>query len=107
MTLPTQTSIAPPEKRPRAGYKRAGPMQKLSYITRWAPRFFWQKFGPRQPPEPVHLIFSLADHFEPAIVPEDGSARSSYDEQERRLERWCREYPKRFAEHRDAEGRSF
>ena len=42
------------------------------------------------------MIIALADHFEPAIVPGDGAARAPYDEQERRLERWCQEYPRRF-----------
>jgi hypothetical protein len=107
MTLPTQASIARPEERPRAGYRRVGPMQMLSYMARWVPGFFWQKLVRPQPSEPCHLIFSLADHFEPAIVPEDGAARSPYAEQERRLERWCREYPRRFADYRDADGRPF
>jgi hypothetical protein len=49
----------------------------------------------------------MADHFEPAIVPENGAARASYLEQERRLERWCHEYPRRFTSYRDAEGRPF
>ena len=53
----------------------------------------------------VHLIFALADHFEPAIVPGDGQARAPYDEQERRLEHWCREYPKAVEPWRDSDGR--
>ena len=53
------------------------------------------------------MIIALADHFEPGIVPEDGSARAPYHEQERRLERWCHEYPIRFGTYRDAEGRPF
>ena len=53
---------------------------------------------------PVHLIFCLADHFEPAIVPGQGEARAARDLQEQRLERWCREIPKAVQEWRDAEG---
>jgi hypothetical protein len=54
---------------------------------------------------PVHLIFALADHFEPAIDPEDGQKRVPRSEQERRLESWMREYPK-IADHwRDHDGR--
>jgi hypothetical protein len=53
------------------------------------------------------LIIALADHFEPAITPEDGTTRAAYPEQERRLERWCREYESRFGSYRDAEGRPF
>lgn len=56
---------------------------------------------------PVHLIFALADHFEPAIDPEDGQKRVPRSEQERRLESWMREYPK-IADHwRDHDGRPF
>jgi len=56
---------------------------------------------------PVHLIFALADHFEPAIDPEDGQKRVPRSEQERRLEAWMREYPK-IADHwRDHDGRPF
>ena len=49
----------------------------------------------------------LADHFEPAIVPHDGSARAAPSEQERRLESWCRTYPQVFGRWRDNEGRPF
>jgi hypothetical protein len=55
----------------------------------------------------VHLIISLADHFEPAFVPENGQARAPYHEQERRLEFWCREYPRLFDPFRDADGFPF
>lgn len=82
-------------------------LQKLLYLTGWAPTYFWQRLTRRQHAGKSHLIFALADHFEPAIVPEDGAARAPYAEQERRLERWCREYPKKFAEMRDCEGRPF
>ena len=54
---------------------------------------------------PVHLIFAWADHFEPAIVPEDGYQRVPRDEQERRLEWWTREYPKVVDRWRDHDGR--
>ena len=81
--------------------------QKITYAGRWVPGYFWQRLTRPRPPKRVHLVLALADHFEPAIVPEDGSARAPYAEQERRLERWCREYPKLFAEHRDADGRPF
>ncbi len=54
---------------------------------------------------PVHLIFALADHFEPAIDPEDGQKRVPRSEQERRLEWWAREYPKIVDSWRDHDGR--
>lgn len=76
-------------------------------MARWAPRYFWQRMTRRPAPPKSHLILALADHFEPSIMPQNGAARAPYDEQERRLERWCREYPERFDEFRDAEGRPF
>jgi len=54
---------------------------------------------------PAHLIFALADHFEPAIVREDGQKRAPRSEQERRLESWTREYPKIVDGWRDHDGR--
>src|SRR5260370_7625455 len=53
----------------------------------------------------VHLIRHLADHFEPAIDPEDGQKRAPRPEQERRLEWWLREYPKVVDRWRDHDGR--
>jgi hypothetical protein len=81
--------------------------RKLSRGARWLPAYAWQRLTRRVPGGPVHLIFALADHFEPAIVPSDGSARAPYDEQERRLERWCREYPQLVDPWRDSDGHAF
>ena len=50
---------------------------------------------------------ALADHFEPAIVPENGRSFASLDVQERRLEAWCREYPRAVDRWRDADGHAF
>jgi hypothetical protein len=84
-----------------------GLASKISYAAQWLPSYVLQRFTKRVPQGPIHLIFAIADHFEPAIVPEDGYARAPYDEQERRLERWCREYPKLVDRWRDADGRPF
>jgi hypothetical protein len=81
--------------------------QKLSYLSRWVPVYLWQGLARRQAPSKTHLVLALADHFEPAIVPEDGAARAPYSEQERRLRRWCSEYAGQFGSYRDAEGRPF
>lgn len=105
MTKLTQRSAQPGERGRRV--RKIGPMQKISYLSRWLPSFFWQRLVRPRPPSRTHLIFALADHFEPAIVPDNGAARAPYPEQERRLERWCHEYPSRFGSHRDAEGRTF
>ncbi len=80
---------------------------RISYAARWLPAYFWQRMTRPIPRGPVHLIIAMADHFEPAIVPGGGAERAPYGEQERRLERWCSEYPRRFEEFRDAEGRLF
>jgi hypothetical protein len=78
---------------------------KVSLTMRWFPDYAWQRVIRRIPRGRVHLIIAVADHFEPSIVPGDGSARAPYDEQERRLEHWCREYPITFDGWRDNEGR--
>ncbi len=74
----------------------------------WLPAYIWGRFV-RRPAfsGPVHLIIGLADHFEPAILPGTDGARADRSEQERRLERWCREYPKVVRDWRDADGLPF
>jgi hypothetical protein len=79
---------------------------KLSY-GRWLPSYAWQRLTRTVPRGKVHLIFALADHFEPAIVPDDGFARAPFFEQERRVEDWCAEYPRSIDAWRDHEGRPF
>jgi hypothetical protein len=80
---------------------------KMAYGMRVIPSYGWQRMTRRVPTGPVHLIFALADHFEPAIIPADGRKRAPADEQERRLERWCREYPRLANEWRDSDGHAF
>jgi hypothetical protein len=80
---------------------------KATYAAKFLPSYAWQRLSRTIPTGPVHLIFALADHFEPAIVPNDGMARVSREEQIRRLEWWCQEYPKRIDPFRDHEGRPF
>ena len=80
---------------------------RLSYGLRVLPSLARQRLTRGPAPARTHLIIALADHFEPAIVPHDGRARAPYHEQERRLEVWCREYPRVFDAWRDAEGRPF
>src|SRR5258708_3814652 len=69
--------------------RRRGLASKISYVAHWLPSYALQRLTRPAPQGPVHLIFALADHFEPAIVPENGYARAPYREQEQRLERWC------------------
>lgn len=56
---------------------------------------------------PVHLIFCLADHFEPSVLPGEGSKLAARDLQERRLALWCRKIPEALEKWRDAEGFPF
>ncbi|HXY77445.1 MAG TPA: hypothetical protein VEH47_01420 [Candidatus Acidoferrales bacterium] len=78
--------------------------KQLDYARKVLPSAAWRAL---QSPArgPMHLIFALADHFEPAIDPADGEKRVSRSEQERRLESWAREYPKVVDGWRDHDGR--
>jgi hypothetical protein len=77
---------------------------KLDYARRVLPSATARALhSPRR--GPVHIILALADHFEPAIDPEDGQKRVPRPEQERRLEWWTREYPKVIDGFRDHDGR--
>jgi hypothetical protein len=79
-------------------------VQKLCY-GRWLPSYAWQRLTRGAPRGEVHLIVALADHFEPAIVPENGRSRAPFSEQERRVEQWCSHYPQAVDSWRDQEGR--
>jgi hypothetical protein len=84
---------------------RPGLRDKLAYGFRLLPSYAWQGLTRRVPRGGVHLIITLADHFEPSIVPEDGSLRAPFEEQERRLDSWCREYPRLAEPWRDSDER--
>ena len=85
-------------------FEKVGFEKQIDYARKVLPAATWRAL---QSPVrgPVHLIFALADHFEPAIVPEDGYQRVPRPEQERRLEWWVREYPKTVDGWRDHDGR--
>lgn len=72
----------------------------------WLPAYCWQRLMRTQRAKPVHLIISLADHFEPAILPNTGE-HASRALQEQRLERWCREFPKAVKDWPDHDGYPF
>src|SRR5690349_6283472 len=76
--------------------------EKFSYANRVLPSLLWQRLARRVPRGRLHLMIALADHFEPSIVPEDGLLRASHDEQQQRVEFWCREYPRLADPWRDA-----
>lgn len=82
--------------------------RKIRSTARWAPAYLWQRATRRSARmRPVHLIIGLADHFEPSIVPESPGTYASRDVQERRLEKWLREYPLAVDRWRDSDGRPF
>ena len=81
-----------------------GLKQQLAYARRVVPSATLRALKSRVS-GPVHIILALADHFEPAIDPEDGQKRVPRSEQERRLEWWAREYPKVVDGWRDHDGR--
>jgi hypothetical protein len=80
--------------------------QKVVYSLPWLRSYCWQRLVRRTEHRGmVHLVVAVADHFEPAIVP--GAPPNTFAgraEQQRRLDRWCRERPKVLAPWRDAEG---
>jgi hypothetical protein len=78
--------------------------KKISYSRKVLPGATWSALG-ASPRGPVHLMIALADHFEPAIDPENGRTRVPRSEQERRLEWWTREYPEVVDRWRDHDGR--
>jgi hypothetical protein len=73
----------------------------------WVPAYLWQLVARRAPRTRPHLIISLADHFEPAIVPYTMGKHAGRDVQEQRLERWCRSYPVTVADWPDHDGYPF
>jgi hypothetical protein len=80
---------------------------KLRYGARILPGLVRHQIFHSRPSGRVHLIIALADHFEPAIVPDDGRKRAPRDVQEQRVERWCNEYPALADEWRDNDGYPF
>jgi hypothetical protein len=78
---------------------------RIGCILPWLPSYLWQRCLRRLPDvRPVHLIIALADHFEPAIQPAVPRAYADRCEQERRLRKWCSEYPAAVGNWRDEEG---
>jgi hypothetical protein len=73
----------------------------------WLAAYCWQRLTRKSLRlDGGHAIFCIADHFEPAVIPNNGQGADRY-EQERRLEVWCREIPRVLDAWRDSEGRPF
>src|SRR5229473_2609385 len=83
-----------------------GRVNKALRCLHWLPvyGYQWLMRRPRRS-DVIHLVMAVADHFEPSIMPGSAETYASADEQERRLEQWCSEYPKAVRRWRDADGR--
>lgn len=81
-------------------------VSKLISALKWLPTYSWQQLT-RDFTSTSHVVIALADHFEPAILPDTPTVAAELSEQERRLDHWCREYPKIFSNYRDHDGRPF
>lgn len=64
----------------------------------WLPAYLASRFARRTFTRPTHVLFAIADHFEPDVGGADVA------EQLARVERWVREYPALARRHRDADG---
>jgi hypothetical protein len=82
-------------------------LRKLRYAANCLPSYAWQRLTRSATAGPAHLIITVADHFEPASVPGFLAGYAPKDVQEKRLETWCREYPRTLDNFRDAEGQPF
>lgn len=80
---------------------------KVAHTLRWLPAYGWQRLVRRGTRAHVHLMIAVADHFEPSFLPQDIWGYANPDEQERRVERWCRERPRILDRWRDSDGRPF
>ncbi|MGH9792186.1 MAG: hypothetical protein ACRD5W_13330 [Candidatus Acidiferrales bacterium] len=81
---------------------------KALNTIQWIPAYFWQVASRSHPKaRPVHVVLSLADHFEPSILPGGGEQHADRAEQERRTETWCLRYPEVVEKWRDRDGRPF
>lgn len=82
--------------------------QKAINTLRWLPSYCWQRLvRPLPDGETIHLIFALADHFEPATVSRMGGQFADLATQQQRMERWCREYPLLIEPWPDSDGQPF
>src|SRR5215470_7497604 len=93
--------------RPASATKGSKLKRRFTYASRTLPSYLWQRCARRAPSGQVQLIIAVADHFEPSSLAGDYAGYASRDIQEQRVENWCREYPRAFAEFRDHDGHPF
>jgi hypothetical protein len=68
--------------------------------TRWLLPYFVKRSYRGRPRGPIHVLFCIADHFEPR------ARNASCDVARSRVERWVCDYPKMFGNFRDSDGRT-
>src|ERR1700720_1382049 len=79
--------------------------RKFGAIMPWLPAYAWQRCVRRSTNiRPVHLVLGVADHFEPMQRSETFGKPVDFSEQERRLKKWCLEYPAGVGAWRDDDG---
>ena len=71
-------------------------IRKNIHIWLWS--YITQKPESPQPGRPVHIMFAFCDHFEPRW------GNANYDDEVKRVDRWCIDYPKLADRHKDADG---
>ena len=71
----------------------------LKHTSIWLPAYLRTRFARRSTARPVHVMFCVADHFEPDWGGADLATQVA------RTERWVSEYPLLSRKHRDADGR--
>ena len=88
--------------------RQSASWEKIRYTLPWLPAYIWQQCTRHLPDiRPLHLVIGVADHFEPMTRLEVPGRYPDHCEQERRLKRWCREYPAAVSPWRDEEGQPF
>jgi hypothetical protein len=65
----------------------------------WLPAYLLRRAPKPTEGVPVHIMFCFVDHYEPRW------GRADYATECARVRRWCEEYPRLYARHRDADGR--
>lgn len=73
-------------------------------VFRWIPAYCWQRLTRKSTPPPLHVIITIADHFEPYLAPGTPKHFVSHTEQVRRVKEWCQRYPLVFDRFRDRSG---
>jgi hypothetical protein len=83
-----------------------GTLTKALHSLRWLPAYSWQQLMRGIPgAAPLHLMIAIANHFEPEILPGMPGKYAEPAERQRRVEAWCRDYPKMAETWLDADGR--